>query len=891
MKIIALGKALALVVLIALLPTQARAANPWDAFNLAPTTRTLAPVSVYQTSGNVSNPNNLLSGNATRLTGSGSRITLDFGKEVGGFISLTFAGASDTSESVGLAYSESSNYVGTNSDDSNGSNGGGTDGAVFASVTSTGVSSYTTPAASLRGGFRYLTLFLNSNGWVDIKGVSLNFTPEPLMSNPAAYPNYFYCNDNTLNQLWYAGAYTTEMDVINPAQGRALVSPGWNNAFSIASGTTALVDGAKRDRAVWSGDVGISGSTLYIALGDTLSVKNSLNEMYSLQKASGELPYGCAPFNLYSSDTYHMWTLLGTYTYYQYSGDTSWLASVWSKYQLGMSFILAKVNGSHGLLNVTGTLDWARGDQGGENIEANVMLYRVLVTGAQIATVEGNSSLASTWSSTASTLKSKINSTLWNAGQGAYQDNPSNTSLFPEDGNSMAVVFGVTDATAKNTSIASYLRSNWSTNGSRTPEWKGNVSPGISPFPGSFELQADAIANSDVDMLNLIRREWGFMYNSTVGTKTFWEGYNVDGSYGYSPSFTSNCHGWSTGPTVALTYYTLGVMPTGVKGSTYSVIPHPGDLTSAQGQLTVDTGKTVVVNWTRSNNNAFSLTVTSTSNSGSTGVIGIPTFGQMRTITVNGSTAWNGTSFTGATGIGGATSDANYVYFNGVRPGNYVVAYTGSAATWQTCASENGLCSFSGTKGVRYGSGSTFVYGTFTNGVTCGNTAFGDPTFGVAKHCEVSDTVIPPTIGIWTQCAAENGTCTTTNTQVVAYGANGLYNTGQFNGAVGCNNTTFPDPAFGVVKSCYVSTQPLNGGFETPVVTDYAYGASGGSWAFTPAGSNSGSGVQREGTNGSWFSAYTPEKAQTAFLQSGVSISQTLPNMTAGSYSITFYAA
>ena len=867
------------------MPSPTHAANPWDVYNLAPTSRTVAPVAVYKTSGTVTNPHNVLGGTATRLSGSGSLITLDFGKEVGGIISLTLSGASSSAQSVGLAFSESAQFARTNSDSSNGAVND-TDGAIFDAVTTTGASTYTMPAAKLRGGFRYLTLFMNSTGWVDITHVSLNFTAVPLMPNPAAYPNYFYSSDTQLNQLWYAGAYTTQMDIIAPTQGRQWNNdPGWSNDFTISGGTSVLTDGAKRDRAVWPGDVGVSGSTAYVSIHDTISVKNALQRMYDSQQTSGELPFGGPPFNFYSSDTYHLWTLVGTYYYYLYSGDTAWLTSIWTKYQNAMSFILAKVNGPHGLLNVTGTNDWARGGQGGENIEANALLYQALVAGSVLATAKGNPALSKTYTTAAATLKAKINSALWDANEGAYRDNPT-SKLYPQDGNALAVWFDVTDSAAKNTTIAAYLRSNWSTLGSRTPEWSG-----ISPFPGSFELVALSKANADSDVLSLIRREWGYMYSAAGAPKTFWEGFNTDGSYGYFAPFTSNAHGWSTGPTFVLTFYTLGIRPVTTRGLQYAVIPHPAELTHCEGQLTVDTGKVVKASYNRTNNNAFTLTVDSTTNSGSTGIIGVPKFGANRIVTVNGATAWNGTTFSGATGIASADQDANYVYFRGVQPGVRTFAYTGSQSTWQTCASDKGMCTFNGTKGVRYGSGTTFVYGTFTNGVSCSTARFGDPTPGAAKHCEVSDTEVPPTPGIWTLCSAENGTCTFPDSKTVAFGSQGKYNLATIHASAVCTNTVFGDPNPGVVKACYQTTVPANAGFETPSVPDYAYGPTGGSWTFTPDGGSVGSGVQKTGNSGSFGAAFVPEGAQTAFLQDGGVISQTVAGMSAGTYAISVLSA
>ena len=50
-----------------------------DDLNYSPTSRTVKPTAVHSTSGSVANPQNVLSGQPTRLSGSQSAITLDFG--------------------------------------------------------------------------------------------------------------------------------------------------------------------------------------------------------------------------------------------------------------------------------------------------------------------------------------------------------------------------------------------------------------------------------------------------------------------------------------------------------------------------------------------------------------------------------------------------------------------------------------------------------------------------------------------------------------------------------------------------------------------------------------------------------------------------------------------
>jgi hypothetical protein len=57
--------------------------GPWDSFNLAPSSRTVYATNIHGTSGNVTNASNLLSKSAAVvLSGNGSYVTLDFGKEV-----------------------------------------------------------------------------------------------------------------------------------------------------------------------------------------------------------------------------------------------------------------------------------------------------------------------------------------------------------------------------------------------------------------------------------------------------------------------------------------------------------------------------------------------------------------------------------------------------------------------------------------------------------------------------------------------------------------------------------------------------------------------------------------------------------------------------------------
>ncbi|MGH6653996.1 MAG: discoidin domain-containing protein, partial [Actinocrinis sp.] len=593
---------------------------------------TVAPVSVYRTTGSVGNANAVLTGGATSLTGSGSSITLDFGEEVGGLATLHFAASSGSGQRLGLAFSESSQYVGTASDASNG--GGGSDGAIYADAAPG--STWTMPQAQLRGGFRYLTLFADSAGTIDLDNVSLAISFAPSMSNLRDYDNYFYSSDPLLNRIWYAGAYTVQTNTIASNTGRVWGPPatGWNNSAVVGVGSEVLVDGAKRDRTVWPGDLGVSVPTEYASLGDLTPTRNALTTLYDHQAASGQLPYAGPEVNFYGSDTYHLWTLIGTANYFQYSHDTAWLAGEWANYQRAVRYSLAEVGGD-GLMSVQGAADWARSDQGGENIEANALLYQSLVSGAQLAGVEHDTADAASWSATAATLKAAVNATLWDAAAGAYRDNPG-SGLHPQDGNSLAVWYGIASAD-RASRVSATLTTDWNAYGATTPENGGQ----ISTFPGSMELQAHLQAGDTSQALDLMRREWGYMLDSPLGTgSTFWEGYLANGQFGYGGAYMSNAHGWSTGPTSALTFYVLGIRPTTADGG-YDIAPQTGDLSSTQGSLKTPFGD-IKVAWTH---DVGTRTFTESVNAPTQAVhqIEVPTYGARTRVTVNGQLVWNGT--------------------------------------------------------------------------------------------------------------------------------------------------------------------------------------------------------------------------------------------------------
>src|SRR3954470_7135757 len=86
------GAAAALCAL-AVMATPAQAAappGPWDAFNLSPASRSVQATGVLKSGGDVTNAAGATTGGVT-TSGPNGYVTLDFGKEVGGFTRLHFA--------------------------------------------------------------------------------------------------------------------------------------------------------------------------------------------------------------------------------------------------------------------------------------------------------------------------------------------------------------------------------------------------------------------------------------------------------------------------------------------------------------------------------------------------------------------------------------------------------------------------------------------------------------------------------------------------------------------------------------------------------------------------------------------------------------------------------
>ncbi|KAK3079839.1 hypothetical protein LTS18_003772, partial [Coniosporium uncinatum] len=597
-------------------PVDSAFPGPWEVNNYAPASRNVIPLYVLSSADIRSN----FSGQAS-LNADNTLVVLDFGKEVGGIIRFDYMPTAPAS--IGLAFTEAKNWIGKNSDSSNG--GTTPDNAIYAKATAARGGSYVMPDVYLRGGFRYLTLFLsNTNASVNITNIVCEIAFQPTWSNLQAYSGYFHSSDQELNKIWYSGAYTLQTNAVPTDTGRQVpfLSNTWANDAVLGPGVEVIVDGAKRDRAVWPGDMGVAVPSTFVSIGDLEAVKNALQVIYDYQNPDGSFPEAGPPLLQQGSDTYHMWTMIGTYNYMLYSNDTTFFKRNWPAYIDAMNYIYSKVlSGSGdggGLLNVTGTRDWARIATNGNTTQANIILYHTLTTAALLFAwypidipfthpLTGN--IVPTFISRAASLRNAIQTHCWDPTAHAFRDNATTTTLYPQDANSLAILFGLTNRT-QSLAISASLTRNWTPIGPEPPELPQN----ISPFITSLEIQAHFEADRADRALDLIRRTWGWYLKNPNGTEsTVIEGYRTDGSFGYrfnrgypNPSYTSHAHGWSSGPTSALTEYVVGLRVVGPAGQRWRLRPQFGDLEWCEGGFTTSLGK-YQAKWNRTAGAEYSL--------------------------------------------------------------------------------------------------------------------------------------------------------------------------------------------------------------------------------------------------------------------------------------------
>jgi alpha-L-rhamnosidase len=421
----------------------------------------------------------------------------------------------------------------------------------------------------------------------------------------------------------------------NPLSRASAVDDFSGSGIQTTNALPVMMDGARRDRVVWSGDLGVEVPNIFYTTAASGFVRGSLALLGSYQVASGEsgtnvdptLPLGTFPQSgaTYSA-SYSMDEVDNIATYYLYSGDLGFVRSEWPMITRELAYDASLVD-SRGLLATDGTngqdWDYFDGARTGEVAADNDIYYRTLDSAASTADALGLPLQAASYIQEAADLRTAINRTLFDPSTGLYMESDQMPAAVAQDGNSLAVLFGVVPSGQAGGVLAALARTLPSTPyGPEAFTANSGYLQDVSPFVTNDEVEA-LFANGDTSAaLNLVQKLWGYMDASGPDySGADWEMVSPHGAPGFG-SETSLAHGWSSGATADLSAYVLGVQPMTAGFATWSVQPHTGSLAWVEGDVPTPHG-TIAVRWAQDRRSErFAMQVTGPA--GTSGTVDVP---------------------------------------------------------------------------------------------------------------------------------------------------------------------------------------------------------------------------------------------------------------------------
>ncbi|RYY61114.1 MAG: alpha-L-rhamnosidase [Chitinophagaceae bacterium] len=473
--------------------------------------------------------------NYATITGSkkGSYIILDYGREIQGGILLSCASTgSGRPEKLRISFGES---VGeTMSEPYDSISGGSTNDHAIRDDVHLIPNMGTTEFGNT--GFRFVRISVPDSAALlriqNIKAVSVY--------RDLPYRGYFRSSDKRIDSIWMTGAYTVQLNMQD-----------------------YLIEGIKRDRLVWIGDIFPEIKTMHAVFGSHPIAARSLDLI------KNETPVGRWMNGIPS---YSLWWMISQREIFLQKGDTAYLKTQ-LPYLAGLTAELRKyiaVNGSEKLPGWR-FLDWPS-SQDTTAIHAGLQALLIIAMEASrdLAIAAADKQLEKLCTESITLLKT-------------HKPAPGKV----KQAAALMALGGLYTAAEINRNVLA-------------------VEPlsGISSFYGYFILQARAKAGDYKGGLELVRKYWGAMLD--LGATSFWEDFDlawmkdaarideitpagkVDvhktyGAYSYKAYRHSLCHGWASGPTAWLSEHVLGVTVMEAGGRTVKVEPHLGDLEWIEG--------------------------------------------------------------------------------------------------------------------------------------------------------------------------------------------------------------------------------------------------------------------------------------------------------------------
>ena len=382
---------------------------------------------------------------------------------------------------------------------------------------------------SLPQAFRYVYM---GNSHIDSIWSETVFRPE-------VYRGAFACSDSLLTKIWMNSAYTLRLCMHD-----------------------FLLDGVKRDRLPWAGDLAMSLLVNAYSFGDRDIVRRSL---VALGRA------GIKEKDINGIVDYSLWWIISQNQYQLYYNDPDHLRQEWGRIKETLKD-LSLISDQEGFL-VPGKdawlfIDWV--DQ--EKWTAlQILWWWAQKSGASLALRKGDRDMAELLEKNAGKLKISLLRTAWCNKEQIWLSGKGTSSEKSRYPNFLAVVSGLSGQD-QYPGIRKLLE------GSK-------AKPVGTPYMAGFEDMALSQLGNTSYMMNHVKDYWGAML--LKGATTFWEAYNPaeTGKEQYAfydrPYAKSLCHAWSSGPAAFLPMGIFGLNPLEDGWKRFTLHPDPGSLSWA----------------------------------------------------------------------------------------------------------------------------------------------------------------------------------------------------------------------------------------------------------------------------------------------------------------------
>ena len=337
--------------------------------------------------------------------------------------------------------------------------------------------------------------------------------------HPNQYAGAFACSDSTLTKIWMYSAYTLRLCMQD-----------------------FLLDGIKRDRLPWSGDLAMSLWVNAFTFRDKELVRRSL-------VALGREGIGEEDIN--GIVDYSLWWIISQDQYQMYYDDEVHLKTEWNRIKDALHVLKGRST-EDGFLPIKEDdwifIDWV--DQ--EKWTAlQVLWWWAQKSGANLADRVGEVQFAEQLRERSENLSERLHELAWNSDESVWLSSKNRETEITRHPNFLAVVSG--------------LASEDQYDGIQTLLENDAIKPVGTPYMAGFENIALATLGNTQYMLDQVKEYWGSMLD--MGATTFWEAYDESlikkeqySFYG-RPYAKSLDHAWSSGPAAFLPAQLFGLKP------------------------------------------------------------------------------------------------------------------------------------------------------------------------------------------------------------------------------------------------------------------------------------------------------------------------------------------